>query len=571
MGNCCESKNESRGEQTENPKPLNKYNSAEIKQRFNDYIFKDNIQDFTRKNYDLNDPIFKLIKKEEVDLLTKFYISKKTEYSNDMNSYLGAQNINFANQLTKQIISIEGGRDIYDQKIEDEINLIKNREDLFKINYLTILIMGTSGTGKSTLVNSLLKLRPGKDGPKVGRGKVITQDVTREFSSKKVPYLRLIDTRGIELSKAFNVKGIETYIENFIKEQLSRNKIEDFVHCIWYCVSSDRFQDEESDLINHLIEPAKRSKIPIIIVLTQSVDKDRVEEMTKYIKDQNFEDIIGVLAERKELINNTYVEPYNLDKLLKLSIKKCQEAFNGDMKKVMMDNLTKYIKKRLFSKISSIKNLIIEQMMIDTFDNDLANQNFEGYINDIYYYNICYFLDKNRMEKASSKLIENSDFNMHKKNYFSQSEQYENKLVQSKLSQYANKLLDIQATKEKERGHPVVMINKRNFNDFVNTTGKFLKDNFKIFSTKIYIDFVIKRISGQLTTSFEQELNLIVENLMIGNKIQNSIANCFYRKFTDFDNYVKKCLYSSSTNDFYVQFEEDIEKPWMANITNNNN
>ena len=571
MGNCCESKNESRGEQTENPKPLNKYNSAEIKQRFNDYIFKDNIQDFTIKNYDLNDPIFKLIKKEEVDLLTKFYISKKTEYSNDMNSYLGAQNINFANQLTKQIISIEGGRDIYDQKIENEINFIKNREDLFKINYLTILIMGTSGTGKSTLVNSLLKLRPGKDGPKVGRGKVTTQEPTREFSSKKVPYLRLIDTRGIELSKGFNVKGIETHIENFIKDQLSRNKIEDFVHCIWYCVSSDRFQDEESDLINSLIEPAKRSKIPIIIVLTQSVDKDRVEEMTKYIKDQNFEDIIGILAERKELINDTYVEPYNLDKLLKLSIKKCQEAFNGDMKKVMMDNLTKYIKKRLFSKISSIKNLIIEQMMNDTFDNDLANQNFEGYINEIYYYNICYFLDKNRMEKASSKLIENSDFNMHKKNYFSQSEQYENKLVQSKLSQYANKLLDIQATKEKERGHPVVMINKRNFNDFVNTTGKFLKDNFKIFSTKIYIDFVIKRISGQLTTSFEQELNLIVENLMIGNKIQNSIANCFYRKFTDFDNYVKKCLYSSSTNDFYVQFEEDIEKPWMANITNNNN
>lgn len=241
------------------------------------------------------------------------------------------------------------------------------------------------------------------------------------------------------------------------------------------------------------------------------------------------------------------------------------------MKKVMIDNLNKYIKKRLFSKISSIKNLIIEQMMIDTFDNDLANQNFEGYINGVCCYNICYFLDKNRMEKASSKFIENSDFNMHKKNYFSQSEQYENKLVQSKLSQYANKLLDIQATKEKERGHPVVMINKRNFNDFVNTTGKILKDNFKIFSTKIYIDFVIKRISGQLTTSFEQELNLIVENLMIGNKIQNSIAKCFYRKFTDFDNYVKKCLYSSSTNDFYVQFEEDIEKPWMANITNNNN
>ena len=100
-----------------------------------------------------------------------------------MSSYLGARNINFANQLTKQIISIEGGRNIYDQKIENEINLIKNREDLFKINYLTIVIMGTCGTGKSTLVNSLLKLRPGKEGPEVGRGS--RKKLQENFLTKK--------------------------------------------------------------------------------------------------------------------------------------------------------------------------------------------------------------------------------------------------------------------------------------------------------------------------------------------------------------------------------------------------
>ena len=61
------------------------------------------------------------------------------------------------------------------------------------------------------------------------------------------------------------------------------------------------------------------------------------------------------------------------------------------MKTVMMKNVTKHIKMNLFANNSKIKSRIIRAMMQDTIDKDLANKDFDGYINHIYYYNVCYF------------------------------------------------------------------------------------------------------------------------------------------------------------------------------------
>ena len=47
-------------------------------------------------------------------------------------------------------------------------------------------------------------------------------------------------------------------------------------------------------------------------------------------------------------------------------------------------------------------------MMRETYEKDLANQNFEKYINKIYSYNLAYFLNKSTMESESEKLIKNS-------------------------------------------------------------------------------------------------------------------------------------------------------------------
>ena len=58
--------------------------------------------------------------------------------------------------------------------------------------------------------------------------------------------------------------------------------------------------------------------IPIIIVYTQAVDVDFINEMKKDIKNNNIKgSFIKVLAERKKLINGQFLEAFGLDDLLK--------------------------------------------------------------------------------------------------------------------------------------------------------------------------------------------------------------------------------------------------------------
>ena len=197
MGCLCESNNNNKIKNTNNEieNSANDYTPL-IEQKFNDYIFNDdNIQDFSIQKYNLEDPVFQSVKKEENEILFNFYKSKKNELKNDINIYLEKHNINFNSTLIKQIISNEGGKEIIKQKIKNEIECVKNNNEIFKIEYLTIMIIGLTGAGKSTLVNSILKLKDSERSPE-GYGLPITKE-TRIYKSKEVPYLRLIDTRGI--------------------------------------------------------------------------------------------------------------------------------------------------------------------------------------------------------------------------------------------------------------------------------------------------------------------------------------------------------------------------------------
>ena len=61
--------------------------------------------------------------------------------------------------MTKQILINEDGRNNFDSKIKKEINLLKQEKNFLLIDYLTIMILGLTGVGKSTMVNFLLKLK----------------------------------------------------------------------------------------------------------------------------------------------------------------------------------------------------------------------------------------------------------------------------------------------------------------------------------------------------------------------------------------------------------------------------
>ena len=199
-------------------------------QKFEAYISKDIILDFLGKKYNLNDPVFKSIREDELKILTSFYSSKKDDFRNNMGSYLQKnQNFNFINMLTKQIITNEGGRKIFEDKIKVEIRDIYNNKQESKINNLTIMILGKAGVGKSCLINNILF--KGKEVAKEGDYNYTTQK-RHIYENEKVPYLRLVDTRGIEISDKYDIQHVGVTAKDFIKEQMFKNNINEFVHCI---------------------------------------------------------------------------------------------------------------------------------------------------------------------------------------------------------------------------------------------------------------------------------------------------------------------------------------------------
>ena len=468
-------------------------------------------------------------------MLEKYYISQKREFQRQMTQYLQNQNINFVNLLTKQIIDNEGGRKILTGKIKNEIENIKMNKEVINIEYLTILLLGITGTGKSCLINNLLF--NGKEVAKENRMDIGTKEI-KPYQSKTVPYLRLVDSRGIELEKAHNINAIGIMANEFINEQFGTKNINNFVHCIWYCISSDRFQKLERSFVNNLIKTLKISKIPVIIVLTQSDNEVKIAEMRDKIIDLGFKDIIDVLAKRIILKGGTIFPSHGLEKLVEETVKKCESGFDGLMRKVFMEQLTEHINKNLSHNNNKIKSRITRLMKQDTFQQDRANQKFDGYINDIYYYNVCYFLGSDGLSSKSKSLIKDCQFNMHKNNFFAFCYNYIKNLISKELPNFANVFLDLQATKEIEKGRSLEINHKRNYKGFVMASEKLLIDNFNYFSFKLYIYFVITNISDQLSTNFAQELNKIVRQLMYTNEIQEDIDGCFRRKFDDFKEFV---------------------------------
>ena len=79
MGCLCESNNnKTKNTNNDIENSIKDYTPLKIEQKFNDYIFNDdNIQDFSIQKYNLEDPVFQSVKKEENEILFNFYKSKK--------------------------------------------------------------------------------------------------------------------------------------------------------------------------------------------------------------------------------------------------------------------------------------------------------------------------------------------------------------------------------------------------------------------------------------------------------------------------------------------------------------
>lgn len=180
-----------------------------------------------------------------------------------------------------------------------------------------VMILGKTGAGKSTLINSVLR----ENIVKTGTGKPVTQEMIK-ISKAGVP-VSVYDTRGLELEGAVQEKVRKEVVEEIKKRALSEKK-EDYIHIAWYCINSrsSRIEDYEIAWIKDLSEV-----LDVIIIITQSIG-DGWKDLESEIAGMNLpvKGVIPVLAERFEVFEGKHIEPFGLEELVDLTLKSMDTA-----------------------------------------------------------------------------------------------------------------------------------------------------------------------------------------------------------------------------------------------------
>ena len=194
-------------------------------------------------------------------------------------------------------------------------------EAIKQIKKCNVLVIGSTGVGKSTLISSILKVS-------------ISDSVTQTISDK--PYqnpglpIAIYDTPGIENDKK-QENRVKQQIAEFIKQQKSKEP-EDQIHAIWYCVNSQVTRKTQIDLRWISLIP---KELPVIAVITRAsgVEKDWLEPFLMDISD--IQRVVPIMAQA-EKTHHYDIQPYGLQSLLSIT-----EDLLEDIAKTAISNAIK--------------------------------------------------------------------------------------------------------------------------------------------------------------------------------------------------------------------------------------
>jgi uncharacterized protein (DUF697 family)/predicted GTPase len=177
-------------------------------------------------------------------------------------------------------------------------------KELKNLEPVNILLIGKSGVGKSTLINSVFREKIAD----TGTGKPVTKHL-QKISREDVP-VTLYDTRGLELSPE-----VQKQVQGEIFSVIDENKgTKEAIHVAYYCIqaTSSRIEDSEIDMIQAISE-----KIPVVLVLTQSIG-EQAAEFEKVLTEMNLPvaAVHSVLAQPYVISDDYTVEAFGLKELI---------------------------------------------------------------------------------------------------------------------------------------------------------------------------------------------------------------------------------------------------------------
>lgn len=182
-----------------------------------------------------------------------------------------------------------------------------------------VLVIGNSGVGKSTLINSVL----GIEKAKTGYGISGTTNELEIYESDSVPF-RVIDTIGFEPTFFKEQKAINA-VKKWSKGSAKEGQEEKQINVIWFCVDGT-----SRKLFPKTIQSLSRAtsiwkSVPVIVVITKSYSvperKENIEMVQaafaaqkRYAK--NLKKIIPVVASTFKLNDTAFAGPEGIMELI---------------------------------------------------------------------------------------------------------------------------------------------------------------------------------------------------------------------------------------------------------------
>ena len=498
----------------------------ENKMEYQDIYFK----------YDNSEKVFAALKIYEQNDLINFFNSQKNTFIKYIINKTYNNNITIKNDFSfkKSISSSNQFKNVYINKINNEIEKINKEETICKIEYLSIIVIGPSGVGKSTLINGMLN----EELAKTGTPGIVTKE-NKPYKSKNMPFLKLIDTRGIELN-------IENGPDNILKNALdyinkekckieneNKNNYSDYIHCIWYCISNNGISEKEIEILQKL---KKENSIPIILVYTNALNEEIYRTANLKIKD-TFKDIKLIAVRAKKVEDD--IDTFGLNDLLNETLNVCKNNVKG--------NLYENIRKICFSKITDIFKKRNELIKIN-INNEIINEfiKFNKVLNDedllVYIFSLLENIFISYVKEDQKCNLENNDLLYKITNIIEQFLPNFIRLYKNTSSFIVNQIKDIKAIEfldeqvrkeKKEFKRNINYKNKCDKNDFINIIETFLNNNFYYLSQKYAIYRVIADAFEQISEKLETFINDLISKLIDKTNHNDLLKTIYFKKCED--------------------------------------
>ena len=408
---------------------------------------------------------------------------------------------------------------------------------------MSIIILGKSGVGKSTLINCLLKENVAEE----GYYNVITLE-TKSYKGNKIPFLNLIDTRGYELNQQYNPDNIQNEVLKTIQEKIDSEDINEFIQCIWYCVNSNILDNSEINALRQLKN--NNFHIPLIVVFTHAVGETYVIKMKEQIKNLFPElKFIPVLARETE-----YLEKYGLDDLLNMTLSSIKSRERNEALEKIEEKYKMKEKIEINDIISILGGNTINKLVeefINNFNSVLDEKNFEKYFFSFIENLITAFSDQKEISPVTKKIIQNGKTQIQNqiKSYITIYSQLAKKYINKVIDEKSLEFLDIQAKIEAFRNNSIKPKNKRNKEGFQKLISQFLTDNFYYISQKYFIYLFIRDSFEKLSENLSSSIFNKLDNILQSKEILSDYKNIYLKIFQDYEKEIDR--YRDSNKKIY--------------------